>query len=130
MFILRAIFWLSIVLLFLPGDPKAGAESPGMSALDAVIAARAAVADLAGMCERQPDVCSNGGAALQSLSSKARYGASFLYKTFDGGSSDPIGAKIDTILSTDGATPTGTLTPDDAAPSWRAPAPLPRGHKA
>lgn len=134
MFILRAAFWLSIVLLMLPGDPKTGAESPGADALDALIATRAAIADLSGMCERQPDVCNNGGAALASFGSKARSGASFLYDSFHGGSkstaaasNDAIGATIENA-SADSA-PKGTLTPADAAPNWRGPALPAHGRK-
>ncbi len=122
MFLIRAAFWLSIVILFLPGDPKSGTESPGLSAIDALIAARGAVADLSGMCERQPAVCSNGSAALQSFGAKARYGAQFLYKTVSGQptADDPIGAEIDKMSADGGTTASGTLTPNDVAPQWHA----------
>jgi hypothetical protein len=138
MFILRAFFWLSVLFLFLPGDPKTGTEAPDVSALNAFVAARAAVSDLSGMCERQPEVCSNGGAALQSFGSKARYGAQWLSNAFDGTkSADPIGAQITNAMASDGSgegtagniVPTGTLTPSDAAPRWQDPAKPLHGRK-
>lgn len=109
MFILRTAFWFSVVVLLIPGDPSHGVQAPRVDAIDALLAARGAVADLSGMCERQPDVCSHGGAALAAFGAKARYGAQLLYNTIDGslaGASLPNG---------------GTLTPADVEPNWRAP---------
>ena len=34
MFILRAAFWLSVVVLLLPGDPNSGTNAPRVSAVD------------------------------------------------------------------------------------------------
>jgi len=117
MFILRAAFWFSVVVLLIPGDPSHGVQAPRLNAIDAVLAARGAVADLSGMCERQPEVCSNGGAALAAFGAKARYGAQLLYSTIDGtlGGAAPV-------LPGVGATG-GTLTPADMEPNWRAPHP-------
>ncbi|MCX5497616.1 DUF5330 domain-containing protein [Kaistia dalseonensis] len=127
MFLLRAAFWLSIVLLLIPGDPSTGTPAPRISALDALIAARGAIADLSGMCDRQPEVCINGGAALQAFGAKARDGVALLYQTLDGKLSAP------TLPAPPASAPpmppaAGTLTPDDAAPGWRAPDA--NGHKA
>ncbi|HEV7283532.1 DUF5330 domain-containing protein [Kaistia defluvii] len=114
MFILRAAFWFSVVVLLIPGDPSHGVQAPRVDAIDALLAARGAVADLSGMCERQPDVCSHGGAALAAFGAKARYGAQLLYSTIDG---SLAGATLP------GAQPGGsTLTPADVEPNWRAPA--------
>ncbi|MFI5409819.1 DUF5330 domain-containing protein [Kaistia sp. UC242_56] len=114
MFILRAAFWFSVVALLIPGDPSHGVQAPRVDAIGALLAARGAVADLSGMCERQPDVCSHGGAALAAFGAKARYGAQLLYSTIDG---SLAGATLP------GAQPGGsTLTPADVEPNWRAPA--------
>ncbi|WEK52543.1 MAG: DUF5330 domain-containing protein [Candidatus Kaistia colombiensis] len=117
MFILRAAFWFSVVVLLIPGDPSHGVQAPRVSAIDAVLAARGAVADLSGMCERQPEVCSHGGAALAAFGAKARYGAQFLYSAIDG----TIGGAAPVLP---GAGPAGgTLTPAAIEPNWRAPTP-------
>jgi hypothetical protein len=107
MFLIRAAFWFSIVVLLIPGDPNSGAEAPRVGAIEAITAAQGAVADLAGMCERQPEVCSSGGAALAAFGAKARYGASLIYSVFEGSHAP--------------TPPGGTLTPDDMAPQWHAP---------
>ena len=114
MFILRAAFWFSVVVLMIPGDPSHGVQAPRVDAIDALLAARGAVADLSGMCERQPDVCTNGGAALAAFGAKARYGAQLIYSTIDGSLS-----AAPPILP--GANSGGTLTPADIEPNWHAP---------
>jgi len=115
MFILRAAFWFSVVVLLIPGDPGHDVPAPRVEALDALLAARGAVADISGMCDRQPDVCENGGAALAAFSAKARYGAQLLYSTLDG--SLPH-ARLPILP---GASQSGTLTPTDVAPNWHMP---------
>jgi hypothetical protein len=111
MFLIRSAFWLSIVVLLIPADPGTGHEAPGASAINALAAARGAVADLAGMCARRPEVCSEGGSALQSFGARAGTGAQWIYETIGG-------------LSASTAPPStrGTLTPTDTTPLWRAPA--------
>lgn len=111
MFLIRAAFWFSVVVLLIPGDPNSGIEAPRVGAIDAIVAAQGAVADLAGMCERQPDVCDSGGAALAAFGAKARYSASLLYSVFEGSR----------VVTLPGAPAGGTLTPDDMAPQWHAP---------
>ncbi|WP_018184091.1 DUF5330 domain-containing protein [Kaistia granuli] len=116
MFLIRAAFWFSVVVLLIPGDPNSGTEAPRVSAIDAIVAAQGAVADLAGMCERQPDVCTSGGAALAAFGAKARYGVGLLYSAVDGTFAAPI---------LPGAATDGTLTPTDLEPQWHAP----KGHE-
>ncbi len=112
MFLIRAAFWFSVVVLLIPGDPNSGAEAPRVSAVDAIVAAQGAVADLAGLCERQPDVCTSGGAALAAFGAKARYSATLLYGLFEGTEAAP---------RLPGVPAGGTLTPEDMAPQWHAP---------
>ena len=66
-FIIRSIFWLSLVLLLLPIGGTGGqdsAETPQVGALQALGAAREAITDMIGICERKPEVCATGRAAL------------------------------------------------------------------
>ncbi|WP_164756141.1 DUF5330 domain-containing protein, partial [Mesorhizobium sp. M7A.F.Ca.US.014.04.1.1] len=54
-FLIRMAFWFSLVLLALPlsvGPDEAGHESVGP--IQALFAAREAVGDMAGICERKP----------------------------------------------------------------------------
>jgi len=70
-FLIRMGFWFSIVLLVLPLD--SGEEDVGP--LEAFVAARDAFGDVAGLCERKPDVCSTGLAALGTIAARARESA-------------------------------------------------------
>src|SRR5690606_3506549 len=44
MFLIRAAFWFSVVVLLIPGDPNSGTEAPRVGAIDAIVAAQGAVA--------------------------------------------------------------------------------------
>lgn len=122
MFLLRAAFWLSIVVFLIPGDPASGTVAPRISVLDALIATRGAIADLSGMCDRQPEVCANGGAALTAFGARAHEGVALLYQVLGDRFASPAAGTPATPA------PSGTLTPVDAAPVWRTPDS--NGHKA
>jgi hypothetical protein len=110
MFLIRAAFWLSLAILFIPADPESGTEAPRVGALQALGAARATVADLSAFCDRNPDVCVTGSAAFQVFTEKAQNGARILYRYFDkSGESEPKGKD------------NGTLSREDRAPAWHAP---------
>ncbi|HWJ72086.1 MAG TPA: DUF5330 domain-containing protein [Kaistia sp.] len=113
MFIIRAVFWLSIVLLLIPGDPATGGKSASAGAVDAVLAARGVIADLSGICARQPDVCTHGGAALQAVGTRALQGAGTLVSRFDAKAPSEPAAAAPVAL--------GTLTAEDASPAWQPP---------
>jgi len=91
MFIIRTAFWLSVVVLLLPiggenqespsGEPV---EQTNLSAGDAINAAIATVGDVAGLCQREPEVCDAGSAVWQTFQMKARYGAEMLYRWANG----------------------------------------------
>jgi hypothetical protein len=72
------------------------------------------VADLSAFCERNPDVCVAGGAAIDLFTEKAENGVRLLYRYFDeDGKEKPAdveGAK-------------GTLNGEDLALPWRGPEP-------
>ena len=104
MFLIRAAFWLSLVVLLLPGDPQTGEQAPRVNAIEALVAARTAVADLSAFCDRNPDVCATGGTAFQVFAQKVRYGAHMLYDYFD-----RAPAREDS----------DTLKGNDVEPSWR-----------
>ncbi len=119
MFIIRAAFWLSIVLMLIPGEPGSN-KSLGAAAVDAALAARAAVADLSGLCDRQPDACIHGGAAVATLSAGAAAGAARLVGHLTGGGAAATGATP--LPASSPVQARGTLTADDAAATFRLPA--------
>ncbi len=99
-FLIRMAFWFSLVLLILPLDP-AGDNSPGVNPLQAFFAAKEAVDDMAGICERKPEVCDVGKAAMQTIGTRAKESARIAYEmleangTAEGPSDDGVGALID-----------------------------------
>jgi hypothetical protein len=110
MFLLRAAFWLSVVVILLPGDPDTGEDAPRVTAIQALWAAQGAVQDLSQFCARNPDVCETSGTAFHVFADKVRYGTKMLYGYFgeDGTDGDqPIPARE-------------TLTPEDIEPEWQA----------
>lgn len=125
-FLIRAAFWLSIVIILLPtgSQPK---SAPGIETADAVSAASAAVSDMRKFCARQPEACSVGSQAAVAFGYKAQAGAKMLYDFLtdalapgETGSVTPAGARKVDFKSQD------TLLPGDLAPGWRGAAPLPR----
>jgi hypothetical protein len=104
MFLLRSAFWLTIVILLIPADPESG-EAPRITVINALVAAQATIADLGGFCERNPDVCMTGSAAVDVFAEKAGNGVDMIYRYF-GDAEDPDAGE-------------GTLTTDDRALPWQ-----------
>jgi hypothetical protein len=72
-FLIRLAFWFSLVLLALPldvGPDVQGRES--VNPFQALMAAREAVGDIAGICERKPEVCETGASAVHTIAERAR----------------------------------------------------------
>ena len=125
-FLLRIAFWLCVVCLLLPGGTKSTQPESRIDATEAVSLASAAVTDMRGFCERQPDACVTGGKVAVALGHKAEAGARTLYELIGklrekAGSAD----KSEKPPLTTGSTGQGTLTPADLAPAFRSPVPLP-----
>ena len=96
-FLIRMAFWFSLVLLALPltvGPDEAGRESVGP--LQALFAAREAVGDIAGICERKPDVCETGKSAMHTITARAKETAKIAAAMLD----DKTAAEPDTSVST------------------------------
>ncbi|WP_436639952.1 DUF5330 domain-containing protein [Microbaculum sp. FT89] len=79
-----------------------------VSTLEALSAAQSTMSDLAGFCERNPDTCQTGSAALKVFGQKAQYGARKLYEYIvevnsDSGADETISVYggIDTLLQED-----------------------------
>ncbi len=70
MFLIRTVFWLIILVLLLPTNAQQQSEVYGT--------AQAAVKDVSGFCERNPNVCATGKDAFAVFMQKARFGAEVL----------------------------------------------------
>ena len=73
-FLLRMAFWLTVVCVLLPS----GSNTPPDAQIDATQAASlatAAVSDVRGFCDRQPDACEVGGKVAVAIGHKAEAGA-------------------------------------------------------
>jgi Family of unknown function (DUF5330) len=119
-FLLRAAFWLSVVVLLLPASPSTPAAS-GPSAAAAMLAANAAVADMRHFCSRQPDACAVGSQALNQFGHKAQTGAKLLYDFLTdklGADANP-GSTATRAAAPPAKTSQNTLSPADLAPAWR-----------
>jgi hypothetical protein len=128
-FLLKAAFWLTIVVLLLPDDGK-HASAPQVGATEAVSAAGAAVADMRRFCTRQPEACTIGSQAAVALGHKAQAGAKMLYDFLNDRlgpqeTGSLPGSKVPERPVAGGASSPSqhTLTPGDLAPAWRGPEP-------
>jgi hypothetical protein len=120
-FLLKAAFWLSVVVMLLPAGEKS-APAPQVGATEAVSAAGAAVSDMRQFCARQPEACAVGSQAATAFGQKAQAGAKMLYEF--------LNDRVPNETASVGSKPTGaaqrsqhTLTSDDLAPAWRGPEP-------
>ena len=99
-FLIRMAFWFSLVLLALPltvGPDEDGRESVGP--IQALFAAREAVGDIAGICERKPDVCETGKSAMHTISARAKETAKIAAAMLDDKGTEPA-TSPDTSLAT------------------------------
>jgi len=74
-FLIKSVFWLSLVLLIIPIGGKNTDGTEAVSPIQAFFAAREAVGDIAGMCERKPEVCNVGRSAINTIGTRAKEGA-------------------------------------------------------
>jgi hypothetical protein len=109
-FLIRATFWFSLVLLMLPfGSDESGNQ---VSPLQALLAARAAVDDFSGICERKPEVCETGKAALHTIGVRAKASAKLAYDMLDDEAKDTVvPARRPEAPQPDATIKTGTVVP-------------------
>ncbi len=84
MFFIRAVFWLTLVIAFIPVSPEDLTEGQrSVSTGETLEAARTVVSDLSGFCERNPATCGTGREIFSQLGAKAKTGARFVYSYLD-----------------------------------------------
>jgi hypothetical protein len=128
-FLLRMAFWLGVVCVLLPGGGNDTQAGPKIDTADAVSAAGAAVSDMRGFCDRQPQACVVGGKVAVAIGQKAEAGARTLYEIVSSKLNEKDTAAADPRKPIP-VSASGTLTPADLAPGWHAPVPLPPRREA
>ena len=123
MFLVRTAFWLSVAIVLLPTPDSVKAPESKVGATQAIGAATAAVSDMKGFCTRQPDACEVGSQALTAFGYKAQASAKWVYEFLSAKlGSDRPGVAAEAKPPAADTTPSQhTLTPNDAAPTWRGP---------
>jgi hypothetical protein len=143
-FLLRMAFWLTIVCVLLPGTgEKTQSPEAKIDAVQAVTLASAAVSDMRGFCDRNPDACVVGGKVATAITHRAEAGARTIIDFVSNKLADNKPAAAEEpgrIVSATGALGNsvqpakpvshGTLTPTDLQPAWHAPVPLPPRREA
>ncbi len=134
-FLLRAAFWLTLVLALLPSGGAQPVQGPQVSAIDAVAAAGTAVSDMSNFCDRQAEACVVGAQAAVAIGQRAQAGARMVYEFINdrmatsetgsvpdvkGASTRNTEAKVLPAAMSDSQ---NTLKPADLEPNWRRPAP-------
>jgi hypothetical protein len=132
-FLLRVVFWLGVVCVLLPSESSKPATTEArINATQAVTLASAAVSDMRGFCERQPDACKVGGKVAVAIGHKAEAGARTLYELVtttisktstrpQKGAAEKPASKLVTVSTVDH----GALKSSDMAPAWHGRVPLP-----
>ena len=111
-FLLRCTFWLSLVLLAIPFGGQANGSSDPVGPIQALSAAREAIGDVSGICERKPDVCVTGKAAIQTIGVRAREASRIAFELLD----DQFGETDATITGAVGpAKPQGAPVKSEAS---------------
>jgi len=116
-FLIRMAFWFSLVLLALPlgvGPGEDGQQSVGP--IQALFAAREAVGDIAGLCERKPDVCETGKSAMYTITVRAKETAKIAAAMIDDQQSGQAGAP-ETKVADGSVTITGSVAEDIVLPA-------------
>jgi hypothetical protein len=84
MFLLKTVFWLSLVILLIPaGKETSTAGQGGVSSFEMFSAAKAVWNDFSAFCERNQESCETGNQLVAQFGNKARNGAKMLYEYID-----------------------------------------------
>ena len=139
-FLLRVAFWLTIVLALLPsGGAQQSAQASAQTKVgptEAAVAAGAAVSDMGGFCQRQPDACVVGAQAAVAIGQRAQAGAKMVYELFSDHAShgtetgsvskSKVASKLAAAVRTIPASPgsQNTLKDGDLDAAWQGPVPV------
>jgi len=123
-FLIRMGFWFSLVLLALPFDFGSGeADAPSVGPIQTFFAAKEAVSDVAGICERKPEVCATGRAAFDTITVRARESARIAIDMIE--TDDPRASSAPEVVSASAAPLHAAASPDMIDPVSTAGVPVP-----
>ena len=131
-FLLRVAFWFTVVLVLLPSSGAQPGAKTNIGATEAVMAAGAAVSDMSGFCDRQPNACVVGAQAAAALGQRAQAGAKMVYDFLSEHSVRGDPSSVTNGTSRRWPVSQDTLTASDLEPVWQGPAaqaemlPMPR----
>lgn len=110
MFLIRAVFWLSIVVALIPVNPAdlEHGQRP-VSTLETLGAAQTLVSDLSGFCTRNPQACGTANELFSQFGAKARTGMRYVSAWLDKGAGETGGADKLAVAGQDPVR-TGTVT--------------------
>jgi hypothetical protein len=84
MFLLKTVFWLSLLILLIPAGNDTRASGRGeISGVEAISAVRAVWSDFSSFCERNREACETGDRLVTRFGDKARNGARMLRESLD-----------------------------------------------
>lgn len=93
-FLIRCVFWLSLVLLFIPfGTSGEAQDVQPIGPLQALTATRDTVRDIANICERQPEACATAKAAVHTIVSRAKKGMNIAQELIEDQETQSAGAQ-------------------------------------
>jgi hypothetical protein len=118
MFLIRATFWVCVIVLLLPADERQQARLYDSAA--------AAVARVTTFCDRNPKFCAYGAELWAGFIKKAEFGARLAFDLVSGSGHREEGtpAGVEPTHARGAKQPPngpvrGTLTPSDLTPAWR-----------
>jgi hypothetical protein len=83
MFMVRMIFWLTLVIAFIPvNEQDLSGQQNAISTGETLGAVQSALSDLSGFCIRNPATCETGSELLWQFGAKAKNGMQFVYSYF------------------------------------------------
>lgn len=107
-FLIKVGFWLGLVLVLIPRSGESAADvAEAVGPLQVLNTTAAIVGDFAGICERQPELCTSAGEIMRGLGIRAREGAAIAYSAIAAATK----AEDDGTRDDDDNLATGSITP-------------------
>jgi len=120
-FLLRVAFWLTVVLVLLPSAGSQPNAKSNIGATEAMMAAGAAVSDMSGFCDRQPNACAVGAQAAAALGQRAQSGAKMVYDFLSEHSVRGDPSAVTNGTGRKWPVSQDTLIASDLVPTWQGP---------
>lgn len=106
MFFIRAVFWIALIVAFIPVNPSDLREDQrSVSTAETVGLAQSVFSDIRNFCERNANACETGGELISQMGIKAKEGARIAYQWLDQNyGAKPAGEVIDPVATSSIAT--------------------------